>query len=324
MPNIKENVDLRFSPSFEITESDDTKASWLKIGGLALNEGISRNGNKYTFENLKENDGRNFKWLFGHPGNDVEEHVVGKGRLNLSGKDLLHEGKIRNTARHPDVIQSVKDGFLGPSIHAKARKITEEDGNYLVEGLNIMGVGLVAFQGVKSASIDYAIAESFEMKESSEEDEQKDSTEDKMSEEEVKQPEAAPEVEQPVEEPKAEEPKAEEPKEEPKEEVAVQEELKMLRQKVEAFESVKKTELVESIISLNKDLKKEELMKESEERLNLMKEYEIKLANKVESAGIVEEGEPVAEEFVVDKIGDYSMTKEAYDKFNKELHERVN
>ena len=208
MAIIKENVDLHFSPSFEITEGSNS--SWLKIGGLALNEGVSRNGNKYTFENLVENNGKDFKWLFGHPGDDVEEHIVGKGRLHLSGKDLLHEGKIRNTARHPDVVQSVKDGFLGPSIHANARKITEKDGDYLVEGLNIMGVGLVAFQGVKSASIDYAIAESFEMKESSEEDAEKPMEEDKMSEEEVKQPEAAPE-EQPVEEPKAEEPPKEEP-----------------------------------------------------------------------------------------------------------------
>lgn len=322
---IKENVELKFTPgNFKITEGDDAQSAWIKLGGLALNEGISKNGNKYTFANLKENDGRNFKWLFGHPSNsNVEEHVVGKGKLHLSGKELLHEGKIRNTARHPDVTQSVKDGFLGPSIHATAGKITEEDGNFLVEGLNIMGVGLVAFQGVKSASIDYAIAESFEVKESSEEDEKEPSKEDKMSEEEVKQPEAAPK-EQPAPEAPVEA-KAEAPAEEKKEEPnAAQEELKMLKEEIENLKSAKKVELVESIIGLNKDLKKEDLMKESNDRLNLMKEYEAKLANKVESAGIVEESEKVSEDFGANKDGDYSMTKEAYAKFNKELRERIN
>lgn len=161
---IIENIDFTFTPQFKITEgADEGGKSWLSIGGIALVEGVSKNKNRYTFKNLEENSGRAFKWLVGHP-DEPEEHVVGKGQLILEGTKLLHEGKIRNTARHPDIIEQVKDGFLGPSIHATADKVTHKEGYYEVEGLNIDGVGLVAFQGVKQATIDYAIAESFSKK----------------------------------------------------------------------------------------------------------------------------------------------------------------
>ncbi|MAH50305.1 hypothetical protein CMI37_31075 [Candidatus Pacearchaeota archaeon] len=316
----KENVSFKFNPAFEISEGHDKAGKWLKIGGLALEEGISKNNNKYTVKNLQENDGRDFKWLFGHPSEGaIEEHIVGKGKLSFSGKQLFHEGVIRNTSRHPDVMEAVKDGFLGPSIHATASKVTREEGVFLVEGLEIEGVGLVAFQGVKSASIDYAIAESFDKLESSEaEDGNKKNSEGeiKMSEE------AKPEPEQEQPQPAEEQPKEPEAPAQPAESISV-EEIKALREELAAIKLARKTDLVESVLRINKDLKKDVLMKESEDKLKLIVEYETKLAKPSESAAVVETAEEAPSTFVKEDDGSYSMSKEMYEKFNAELRQKV-
>ncbi len=82
--------------------------------------------------------------------------------------------------------------------------------------------------------------------------------------------------------------------------------------------------MIESLIIMNKDLKKDELMTESIEQLNLRKEYETKLAGTTESVAVVET-EEVEETgtVVVESNGDYTMSKSMYEKFNKELRERV-
>jgi len=323
-----ENVKFTFNPTvFEAKKSDKDK-NWLNIGGTALVEGVSENKNHYTIENLKENDGKEFKWLVGHP-REAESHVVGKGKLTLEEGKLVHEGKIRNTSNHPDIVEQVADGFLGPSIHASAKKVKRKKDEYYVEGLSIDGVGLVAFQGVKSASIDYALAESFdkkwnEMNESQDGDEKNnnDKGDNKMADEEPKKdvPAPAPEAEKkPVEDVEA-----------------LKESNKKLEDELKALKEAKKSEIVESILSLNSELKKEELMKESEDKLEMIKQYEQKLVeNKettnnaiVESEGDDDEEdeesakEPELKEYAENKSG-VSFTKEAYDKFNKEIIERV-
>jgi len=313
MQMIRENVDLTFSPDFTIKESEEGKH--IKIGGTALVEGLSKNKVNYRFQNLKENNGRNFKWLVGHPNKNVEDHVVGKGSLALAENTLIHDGIIMNTARHPDVIEKVKAGLLGPSIHATAKKITSSDEGYLVEGLSIGGVGLVAFQGVKQASIDYAIAESFkdEIEMLSEQDNNEDKGDSKMSEEEVKQPEEVKEV----------------PKEEVKEEVKgsseAEERIKVLEEEIKSLKNSKKEEIVESIVGINKELKSEDLIKESEEKLIMIKEYEEKLSKITSEAGIVESEEKVEEKpsVVETKDGSATLSESAYNDFNKELMERI-
>lgn len=318
--DVVENIKFEFSPELKIEESEKS-GSWLRIGGTALVEGTSKNKNVYTFENLKENEGREFKWLFGHP-NSPEEHVVGMGKLVLEEGKLVHEGRIRNTAKHPDVLEQVRDGFLGPSIHASASKVTRKEGKYHIEGLSIDGIGLVAFQGVKQASIDYAIAESFEkelsdLKESDKDEENNNDKGDNMSEEEK-----AP-VEEPVEAP-AEEEKAEAPSEDAQE--SMKKELDAVKEELMALKEGKKVKLVESIMAINSELKKEDLMKESEDKLEMMKAYESKLSVKKESVAVVEEDESAEsgeEEVVEESDGSYSVSRKAYEKFNNELRERV-
>jgi len=278
------NLKFEWKPNFEIKEAGKEEGQqWLKLGGIALEEGTSKNNNVYSIENLKENDGREFKWLFGHP-DEPEEHIIGLGGLSLAENRLMHEGRIRNTSSHPDVVEMVKDGFLGPSIHASADKVTRKEGNYHVEGLSIDGIGLVAFQGVKNASIDYAIAESFdkemtELVESSViEDVEKIKTGETMAEEVKKE-------EPPVEE-TAEEEKVEEVVEEP------------------APEPETKTESDEL-----KALRKE------------MDEMKKKLEEKEKSVAVVETEEKPAE--FIENNGGLSYTEEMRAQFNKELRERV-
>ena len=316
-----ENVSFSFTPSFQITEGHDAvDGKWLRIGGLALEETVSRNNNSYSVENLAENNGREFKWIFGHHRGDVEEHIVGMGKLSHDNKQLFHEGKIRNTSRHPDVVEMVKDGMLGPSIHATAKKVVEEEGVYHVEGLEIEGVALVAFQGVKTASIDYALAESFELNESQISGVKEQREDDNMSEE-IKQP--APEAEEVKAEAPVEAPVAE--PEAPAEDKSAEEALKKIAALEEELASLKKdnkSELVESILKVNKDLKSEDLLNESVEKLELVLEYEKKLSEKPVSQAVVE-AEIVEPEGFEEVNHSYSMTKESYKKFNEAIRNKV-
>lgn len=286
--HILENIEFNFTPeSIQITEGEKQPdgMKWIKIGGTALTEGISRNNNVYTFENLQENSGNDFKWLFGHP-DEPEEHIIGKGILKLDGGVLKHEGHIRNTSRHPDVVESVKDGFLGPSIHASARKVVESEGKYHIEGLRIEGIGLVGFQGVKDASIDYAIAESFrknafttekeDLVESVDTDDVNNDTEVNTMSEEIKEevvPQEAPQV-------------------------------------VEAAPVVEKKEENDELIKLREEIAslKQLLVKEEEPQ----------------TEAIVEpEEETVETEEVVERDGGISLGERAYRDFNKEIRERI-
>lgn len=250
------NLKINFVPeSLKIIEAgqDPEGAKWLKIGGTALVEGISRNANIYTFENLKENDGKGFKWLVGHP-DEPEEHIVGLGSLSLREGGLQHEGKIRNTAKHPDVVEAVVDKFLGPSIHASCKKVIKTQEGYKMEGLSIDGIGLVAFQGVEKASIDYAITESVdkrlnELMESLEEEEDENKNNDEgetMSEEE-----------KPVQEPPKPEPQ------ENKEMKLVLEELKKATERIAQLEkSVEEKKKSESAAIVEEKPKENQLFEE--------------------------------------------------------------
>lgn len=320
---VKENVDLQFSPAFEISESEKTSEGWLKIGGIALAEGKSKNGISYRYENIRENDGKEFKWLVGHP-EEPESHVVGKGKFFMREGKLYHEGVIRNTATHPDIVEGVRDGFYGPSIHASASKLIRKEGEMVVEGLDIGGVGLVAFQGVRDASIEYAIAESFrpDMKESDESDVNKnnDNKGDNMSEDQKSEPAAQDPAK---EEPKQEEPAQEEPKkeDEPQQEEKVQE----MEKRLSILETERKAKIVESILNLNKELKKEDLLKESEEKLELIKEYEEKLSKKQSPTGdaVVETDASSSKAKILEKEGNFSLSESAYKEFQNEIRARV-
>jgi len=332
---IVEDLKFTFTPQFKILESgSDTKGKWCKIGGTALTEGISTNKNKYTVQNLVENDGRKFKWLVGHPKDLIEKHVVGTGQLTISGSELLHEGKIRNTAMHPDIVESVQDGFVGPSIQAFAKRVTREGSHYNIEGLEVDFIGFVASQGVKDASIDYAIAESFDRTESSEarEEEEGDAQDNKKTEESSMTEKTDVKESVSVEEFKK-----------------VQEALDTQKAEISRLTEARKKDLASQVMEINKDLKEEDLLKESESQLSMRVDYEKRLAEKGaksqsvteedgegkeaegdddkgegEAEGEKAEGEAEAKDLKEARDGNVcTLNESAYRKFNADMRARV-
>lgn len=305
MQEIVENISFNFSPEYVTEAIEEGGSKWLKISGVALVEGVSENKNRYTMSNLQENNGKTFKWLVGHP-DAAEGHVVGHGKTFLEAGVLKHEGRIRNTSNHPSIIEDVKDGFYGPSIHARAKKVTFKEGEYHVEGLSIDGIGLVAFQGVKSASIETAIAESFDRK----------LNEQKAVEQRVE--EKKPEVVTMAEEKK-------EVIEQKVEQTPVHEtaEYKKIKEELDALKLAQKKELVESIIKINQSLKSEDLMKESDEMLLVKKQYEQKIAESKAPVAIVEATEEKKDASFVESSGSLSLTESAVKKFNDEIRARL-
>lgn len=316
---IKENVELNYMPEI-VFENEQQNTKILKIGGTALVTGESQNKNVYTTENLVENDGKNFKFLVGHPTKFIEDHVVGKGSLKVIDGTLRYEGVLMNTARHPDVIDKVKAGLLGPSIHAVAEKITQKEGKYHIAGLNVRGMGLVAFQGVKSASIDYAIAESFQGVEEQDEIDIKTTKGEQVMAEEQEKVAAPQEAVAPVPQNDDLAP----PREALIEQVKL-DELKAVKEELEALKAEKKNAIVESILEVNKNLKKEELVKESDEKLKLILEYEKKLASKVNEVAVVEtnESETKTESVIIESDGAFRLSDAAYAKFNDEMRKLI-
>ena len=63
---IIENISFNFMPEYAIEEmvQEASGVKKVKIGGTALVEGISANKREYSKQNLAENDGKEFKWLF--------------------------------------------------------------------------------------------------------------------------------------------------------------------------------------------------------------------------------------------------------------------
>lgn len=295
------NGKLTWSPEFEILESKVEGGSQkLIMGGVALVKGLSRNKNLYKIENLKENHGREFKWLVGHPKDASPDFVIGKGTLEFKDDQLMHEGWIMNTAKYPDITEKVREGLIGPSIHASFDKIepkkTEEGVEYHVKGLNIEGIGLVAFQGVKAASIDYAIKEALSLEDAELKNnaslEEEDGGETKM-EEKIK---------------------------------TLEEQNAQLMKELEEMKLSKKSELVENICKINDKLVKEELMKESEEVLKLREAYEKELSTK-EAAPAVEEvkkEEPKVEATIVEEEVAKATESISTEVVKEDLNEEVN
>ena len=307
-----ENLSFEFtSPEIKITETDiKGEGKWLNVSGVALEAGLSRNNRRYTFENLKENDGRNFKWIVGHP-MEAENHIVGKGRLSLKeGGGLNHDGVIRNTVNYPDIVESIRDGFLQPSIHAHAKRVKRVKDEFQIEGLEIDAVGLVAFPGVKGATIDYALAESFDRKLSELKESEKDVKEIHMTEEETKseeQPIPAPEVVTPVED-----------EEVTSESVFV----KQIREELDSMKADKKASIIERILEQNSGLNKKDLMSESDASLKLILEYEQKLAKTVSHA-VVETESNEKQAKIAESGNGYSLTSEGWNELDNELREAL-
>jgi len=337
--DIKENIELTWNESISISESgEDKQGKWLNIGGVALKAGKSRNNRVYTVENLKENNDKEVAVFVEHDA--TTDNVIGKTTFTNEDDVLRHDGKIRNTAKHTDVVEKVKDGLLSVSIGAFAkkaiRKHTNEGYEYHLDGLNIRHLGIVGSPGVKGASIEYAIAESFNgFPSDKDENESITIIQDSNKDDQVVIGDKK-DLKENLEEMNMEELEK------------LQKENEKLKKQLESVKLAEKERLVDSILEMNKGLNKNDLIKESDDILKMRMEYEKKLNVKEEEEdkepapaepkvepkaepegeGVVEKPEEKPQEsfedgVVIEKSGDITMSEKLYKKFNDEIKESI-
>lgn len=289
----------------------------LYVRGVALAAETSRNGRTYRVQNLEENHGKSFNFLVGHRQDyDNPDHNVGEGTYLLENNKLMFEGNISNTASHPDIIEQVTKGRTSVSIQGGWNRLVKESDTVMVEGLHIPILAIVNkhVRGVRSASIDMAIAERLDMLE----DEEIDTESEQGMEDTTMSEEKIAELQKQLEE--AQRKAAELEK--------VNSDMKESEEKRQAAELQKAKEaLVDKIVEANKDLSRGELMEKSMEVLQIMEQYETKSKKAEEkSHAVVTDNvrEAVSEDVVIDERSkDITMSESAYRKFNEELRESI-
>jgi hypothetical protein len=315
---------------YEVEESNGQKS--LKLKGTALTTGVSRNGRKYSVENLQENDQQPFNFIVGHqPDYDNPKHCVGEGIYYHQGEKLKFEGVIKNTKSNPDIVEATIDKRVAVSIQGGYKTIESVGKEVRMKGLRIPILALVNkhTRGVPGAAIEMcaAVEESLQLNEVNKKNQEGET----MAEENQVQEMA---------DLKVSEAQLKLQLKEAQDNLAKAESEKTKLQ--ESIETAKKMAVVESILGINKTLKKEELMEKSDIELKLIKEYEQKLAKKPvkendqsseEGAGEVPEGNTeeksdndgsLMEGVAFDKkTGRIGFTEEGYKAFNKSIRESV-
>ena len=170
-PIPKEKKKMKESASYEffglvpaeIKESgieEGTGRKWCVIGGTALTTTTSRNGIKYTQQNITENNGKRGKFFVEH--DLTVPNLVGDVKFIEENGDLRYQARIKNTAKHPDIVEQAMDGLLDVSIDARYKDLVpQEEGDYAVEGLDIRALVATGIGGVKENTVEYAIMESY-------------------------------------------------------------------------------------------------------------------------------------------------------------------
>ncbi|MCK5613482.1 hypothetical protein KAR91_67050, partial [Candidatus Pacearchaeota archaeon] len=85
-------------------------------------------------------------------------------------------------------------------------------------------------------------------------------------------------------------------------------------------------EVVDKLVEINKEFKKEDLIKESEEMLGMRVEYETKMSKTTTEAAIVEtEVKESSKDFelVESKDGSVTLSESAYKAFNEEIKKNI-
>ena len=265
---------MKFNFSAKITESVQEKEnSDLFIEGIAINETVTRNGITYSAVELE----KSAPSLMGKPILKDHEAKVDSivGRVTESGFD---KDKIKFKARIPDkeMKEKIKNGLvqevsIGAGAEIVDRESKEKGKERIATNIQFYELSFVAIPGDPGAGVTMmnALAESFKIKEMMKCPECKKEMEDKAA---------------------LDKHMAEKHKEEKKmEEITIdasatlKKELEETKKEVESLLREKKEAFVKSILEINESLKKEDLMKKSDSELQIMREYEKKLSEKVEA-----------------------------------------
>lgn len=169
--NKGESEGIEFSYTVPVTEcevierDEKNNPKTVRVGGTCLVETISRNNNRYTINNIKENDGKTVKFFAQEHGTLKLKNVVGKVNLSESDGKLMYDGKLRNTKAHPDIVEHALNKEVDVSIDARAqgKKVSEKDGQkvYSWDKVDIRALCGVGIGGVSENNMEYAVAESF-------------------------------------------------------------------------------------------------------------------------------------------------------------------
>ena len=257
-------IDLKWRVDIKESKVEgEGKSRKLIIEGTALAVGKSKNNRNYRVQNLEENDGKPFNFIVGHQEDyDNPNHNVGEGAYALDSESLNLKGWVKNTIKHPDIIEQIQDGLVGPSVQGGATVERVEEDNEVTFNMEKLHIPLVALvnkhtRGVEAASLQAAVSESF--KEVEENDKQiKTKGDKKMSE--IKEADYL---------------KLKEENENLKKKAEL--DKKKAEEEKMKLELEKKKKLVESILLIKKGLDKNELMEKSDVELNIIESYEKKI-----------------------------------------------
>lgn len=278
-------------PIEESVSSDDGKT--IKVKGIAVKAGTSRNGRKYVVEELEPATntmkGKNIK--MNHSGN-VEDNVGIVTNSLFFNEAVNYEATARNTARHPDVVNMIQNKLIQHvSIEADIDKLIEDkddEGKPIVvaKGIKFTGLAFVDTPGVEAASV--GIAEAFDKIID------KNKKEESFMEEKIKVDEKVKELEDKI---KALETEASKYKELYDEAVKLKDEDEEDEKEEEKIEDIKeKVETDESKVKEENERLKRELKEIKMRGTGIVETSEQKLKEKMDNYGIrkiTEHGEPV-------------------------------
>lgn len=150
---------IRFSTpilveSYIAEGSTEESLDVVKIKGTAIKARESRNGVTYEIEEL----GAAFPTLEGttiglNHSDDVTDNVGKIDKVYMVGDEVQFEGRAFNTAKHPDIVRSLKLGLMGNvSIEAEIpHGLVEKNGKRYAKNIEFLGMGFVRHGGIPEA-----------------------------------------------------------------------------------------------------------------------------------------------------------------------------
>ena len=237
-------------------------------------------------------------------------NIVGKVGLRKVDEKLVYKGILRNTSKHPDIIEHAMNKEIDVSIDARAtgRNIIKENGQdiYTWKNIDIRALCGVGIGGLEENSMECVIAESFKITD--------DNNKNINQEQEVKKMEEVEQLKSKLQE--------------------MESLLKEKEMKIDEFNKTREAEqakelaiLIESIKKYNKEFDATgktnaelKLILEYEKRLKEQEEQEDEGSGEVEPTGDVDENEGIVVEREKDII---TMNEKMYAKFQKDLKESI-
>jgi len=148
---------LVFNSAFEKVKTLESKEGFdrIKIKGIAIEAGDSRNGVSYEAEELR----KSAKTLKGRPiglnhSGDVMNNVGRIKKASYEDGKLLYEAEIMNTKRNPDIIDMINNQLIDSvSIEVNVNKFEREDNKLFLRGLEFLAMDIVKVPGIKGASL---------------------------------------------------------------------------------------------------------------------------------------------------------------------------